>query len=34
MSYRFDTLAIHSAQPDDETTGAILFQGKIVDPRA
>ncbi|HEV8658285.1 MAG TPA: PLP-dependent aspartate aminotransferase family protein [Thermoanaerobaculia bacterium] len=24
MSYRFDTLAIHSAQPDDETTGAII----------
>ena len=23
MSYRFDTLAIHAAQPDDETTGAV-----------
>ncbi|HEX9162791.1 MAG TPA: PLP-dependent aspartate aminotransferase family protein [Thermoanaerobaculia bacterium] len=24
MSYRFDTLAIHAAQPDDETTGAVV----------
>jgi cystathionine beta-lyase/cystathionine gamma-synthase len=25
MSYRFDTLAIHAGQPDDEATGAIAF---------
>jgi len=24
MSYRFDTLAIHAGQPDDETTGAVV----------
>jgi cystathionine beta-lyase/cystathionine gamma-synthase len=25
MSYRFDTLAIHAGQPDDEATGAVAF---------
>lgn len=25
MSYRFDTLAIHAGQPDDESTGAVSF---------
>src|SRR5437870_9136662 len=25
MSYRFDTLAIHAGQPDDESTGAVTF---------